>query len=136
MNRGLVLEPNDLFTADARNVWIDDAGVVEEVPGKALYRGELRDEPGSWVRMSLGTGTLDGMVFTPGEIYFIEPARRFFADAVVDEVIAYRLSDTEEEWSAASCGTPHDQPGPAGPQTGPSSGLHHRAAGSTSTRRR
>ena len=99
----LELELNELFTADAKNVWIDDSGVVEETPQHILYRGRVKGEPDSWVRVSVQHGTLDGMVYTPDEIYFIEPAARFFDDAAPGTMIAYRISDTDSEWLPGSC---------------------------------
>ena len=99
----LDLEPNDLFAPGAKNVWIDDAGKVEEEPSRVFYRGRLKGSRDSWVRMTVERGTIDGMIWTPDEVYFVEPASRFFAGAGAGEMIAYRLSDTESDWTPESC---------------------------------
>lgn len=99
----LDLEPNNLFAPGARNVWIDEAGTVEEAPSRIFYRGRVRGSDDSWVRVAVRNGTIDGMIWTPEETYFVEPAGRFFADAAADEMITYRQSDTVPEWTDESC---------------------------------
>ncbi len=105
----LELELNPLFAANAKNIWVDDAGVVEEAPQQIFYRGRVRGEDGSWVRLTLQDDTLDGLIWTADEVYFVEPANRFFDNARFGEMIAYRLSDTESDWTDTSCGvrSPH-----------------------------
>jgi hypothetical protein len=97
------LEPNDLFVEGAKTTWIDDSGVVEMEPQPIFYRGRMRNEADSWVRMTLQGGTLEGMVWTPDETYFFEPAVNLLG-ASAEGTVAYRLSDTESEWTEQSCG--------------------------------
>ena len=99
----LELELNPIFAPGAKNLWIDDSGVVEEEPERILYKGRVKGEDDSWVRVALRDGALDGVVWTPDETYFFEPAARFFSGAGASEMVAYRLSDTELEWSEDSC---------------------------------
>ena len=55
------------------------------------------------MRVSVRDGALDGMIWTRDEVYFLEPRSRFFGDALPDETIIYRLSDTDSEWGPESC---------------------------------
>jgi hypothetical protein len=96
------IEPNDLFVDGAKTTWIDDGGIVEMEPQPIFYRGQVRGESDSWVRLTLQDGTLEGMVWTPDETYFFEPASRFLG-AAQEGTVAYRLSDTESEWTEESC---------------------------------
>ncbi len=93
----LELEPVDLFAPEARVLWVDDSGPVAEPPASVgeFFRGVVRDEPGSWVRLRIGDGELAGVVATADEVYFFEPARRHLARAAAGTTLAYRLSDTE-----------------------------------------
>jgi hypothetical protein len=104
-NFDLELEPNDLFAPGAVNLWVGRGGTLEEEPKAAFYRGRLKNEPNSWVRVSVRNGVVDGVVTTPDEMYFVEPAERFFRDAAPGEMLAYRLSDTDSDWTPGSCAT-------------------------------
>jgi hypothetical protein len=99
----LLLEPNDLFASGASNVWIGDLTTTTEAPTVTFYKGEVKGEPGSWVRVSLRDGTLDGMIWTKDEIYFVEPGTRFFAGAAPYATVMYRMSDTVSDWEPGSC---------------------------------
>ncbi|HUI26871.1 MAG TPA: LamG-like jellyroll fold domain-containing protein, partial [Candidatus Kryptonia bacterium] len=103
----LDLEPNPLFAPGAKNLWISDTGVREEDPAVTLYRGQVTGEPDSWVRFSLQGSAFDGMIHTPNETYFVEPRTRYFARAAANEMIAYRLSDTEPGLSGGECAALH-----------------------------
>lgn len=101
------LEPNDLFVDGAKTIWVDDSGVVEMEPEQIFYRGRMRGEDDSWVRLTLQGGTLEGIVWTPEETYFFEPASHFLGEPA-EGTVAYRLSDTEPEWSDESCAVEAD----------------------------
>lgn len=107
----LEIEPNESVTQGAEILWIGEDGVAMEAPTAAFYRGRLLGEPDSWVRFTLRDGAWEGMISTPNEVYFVEPSQRFVADAAADEMIAYRLSDIDPDWSSAACGAPHDESG-------------------------
>jgi hypothetical protein len=102
----LQLEPSDVYAQGATIVWVDEAGSVVE-PAEAtgrFYKGRLRDDPESWVRLRLGDGgELAGVVATAAEIYFLEPSQRYFGAAAAGQTLAYRLSDTDSQWAPGSC---------------------------------
>jgi hypothetical protein len=93
----LALEPTEVFADGGRVIWVDDAGSVEEPPASTgrFFRGRVEGESGSWVRLRVEGGELSGIVATDGELYFLEPARRFLGAAAAGQSIAYRLSDTD-----------------------------------------
>jgi hypothetical protein len=97
----LELEPNAIFTAGAVDVWVGDDELVETRPAVELYKGRLRGRRDTWVRVSRLAGALDGIVWTPEEVYFLVPKRRFVAGAGA-ETIAYRLSDADLEGGACA----------------------------------
>lgn len=97
------LEPNDLFVEGAKTTWIDDSGIVEAEPQRIFYRGRLRGDNESWARLTLRDDTMEGMVWTPDETYFFEPAAGLLGETA-EGTVAYRLSDTESEWTEESCG--------------------------------
>lgn len=101
----LVLEPNPIFSDNAENIWVASQSQTTEVPSISLYKGTVKGEPGSWVRVSLRDGSLDGMIWTQGEIYFLEPGTRFFSgmDAPPHGTVMYRMSDTTSTWELGSC---------------------------------
>lgn len=101
----LVLEPNHIFSDNAENMWINGHTQTTEAPTMTFYKGTVKDEPGSWVRVSLRDGSLDGMIWTQKEIYFLEPGTRFFSgtDTPPYGTVIYRMSDTTSTWDLGSC---------------------------------
>ncbi|MEW6367922.1 MAG: zinc-dependent metalloprotease family protein [Acidobacteriota bacterium] len=99
----LRLEPNDLFEPGARNLWIGRDGTRSEEPKPMFYRGVVAGDAGSWIRVSLTGSVLDGLIRTNDDVYFVEPAARYFTGEDAKGMVAYRLSDTESDWDAGSC---------------------------------
>ena len=69
----LQLTTNDLFAAGARELWIREGKSEERAPQIVLYKGRVEGSPGSWVRLAIRDGALDGTVWTEEEVYFLEP---------------------------------------------------------------
>ncbi|MGE0684397.1 MAG: M12 family metallo-peptidase, partial [Candidatus Binatia bacterium] len=101
----LELKPNPLFSQDAANIWTTGWTEQTEAPTIALYKGVVRGEPESWVRVSLREDVIEGMIWTQGEIYFLEPGTRFVtgANTTPPATIMYRMSDTTSTWDLGSC---------------------------------
>src|SRR5262245_43627954 len=101
----LKLEAHDPFAPGASVRWVDDTGVVEEPAERGVYfRGRVEGDPDSWVRLTLRGGALAGVVTTADEMYFLEPAARFFGAGAARETLAYRLSDVDTSALATGCG--------------------------------
>ena len=101
----LRLAPSSPFAPGARDVRVDARGVIDEAPAQVFYRGRVAGEPRSWARIALRAGALGGVIWTPGEIYFLEPANRFDGSAPASATLLYRLSDIGPAWEAALCGS-------------------------------
>jgi len=103
----LKLEAHDPFAPGAMVHWVDDTGEVVEPAdsGGTVYRGRVEGDPASWVRITMRGNALAGVIATGDELYFLEPAERFFGNVGSSETLAYRLSDTESEWTKGSCAT-------------------------------
>lgn len=101
----LELKPNPLFSEDAANIWTTGWTEQTEAPTIALYKGVVKGEPESWVRVSLREGVLEGMIWTQDDIYFLEPGARFVtgASTTPPATIMYRMSDTTSTWDLGSC---------------------------------
>ena len=99
----LELEPNDLFTPDAQEVWVGRHSKRHAVRRDEIFKGHVAGDAGSWVRISLRAGAMDGIIRTSDDIYFVEPLSRFEPSAAADDMIVYRLSDTESDWTPESC---------------------------------
>jgi len=108
----LKLEAHDPFAPGATVRWVDDGGeVVEPAPGGVFFRGRVEGDATSWVRLTMRGDALAGVVMTGDEMYFLEPASRFFGEGVAaSETLAYRLSDTDSEWIPGSCAATQHAP--------------------------
>jgi hypothetical protein len=77
----------------------------------ALYRGSVNGAPGSWARISIAAGKIQGMLWYGAELYVIEPVAELQgslpANAVADPdaTAIFRLKDVVMAPGAASCGS-------------------------------
>lgn len=101
----LKLEAHDPYAPGAVVRWVDDAGVVDEpAPTGIFFRGRVEGDPASWARITLRGDALAGVVSTDDELYFLEPAERFFGAQASGETVAFRMSDTDTAVIGTSCG--------------------------------
>ncbi len=100
----LDLEPSTLFTAGHRTVWIGGDQRDEDAPADFTYKGTVRGVPGSWARVSIRNGTLDGIIWTPEETYFLEPDARFSNNPAASRTVVYRMSDVDGSVLHGACG--------------------------------
>jgi hypothetical protein len=112
----LDIEASNLMTRAHRTVWIGGNREDEDVPVDFLYRGRVRGEPESWVRLSIRNGRVDGMIWTPTETYFIQPEARLLNDPTTNQMVVYRMSDVDPSVLHGACGAADLQ----GPSTGQS----------------
>ncbi len=98
------LEAADPFAPGASDVWLDASGSMTEEPKRLFYAGALAGNDSGWVRLAVRGRTLEGVVWTADDIYFIEPATAVDVTADAQATIAYRLSDLGATWDAALCG--------------------------------
>ncbi len=101
----VTLEPNDkLSTLIQRK---SGAGASDLV----LYRGRINDAAGSWARVSIADGKIEGMLWDGSELYVIEPVEDLQGSlpantpADPDATAIFRLKDVLMAPGAASCGS-------------------------------
>src|SRR5215212_5635346 len=99
----LVVEPFDMRTDDYRAVAAGPNGVMTELPRTPSnsWRGKVRGQDGTFVRLYLDGEKVQGIIITPAETFFIEPARDLSAAAGPKEFVFYAASDVRP--TDASC---------------------------------
>lgn len=99
----VTLEPNDKLS-----------GLLQSKSGSsdlALYRGRVNDASGSWARVSVADGKIEGMLWDGSELYVIEPVEELQDSLPVntpvdpDATAIFRLKDVVMAPGAASCGS-------------------------------
>lgn len=98
------LELNDLRAPGFKTVLMAAQGPVE-VPYRTVvtYRGTLRGEPDSIVRLTADRGMFTGMVKSGDDFLFIDPLRDYVANAPMQALVVYREADIRPE-AGGLCG--------------------------------
>jgi hypothetical protein len=100
----MTLEPHDMrapgYVAEA---WGDKGVRVLERGPVRTYKGTVRGLPGAQARMTIDEETVEGLVITPGELFFLEPVKRYSGTAAKTDFVFYSESDVKEP--AGECGT-------------------------------
>ncbi len=103
----LELAPNDLRADDYRAVLMTPNGPVEAEPGPVVtFKGTVRDESDSLVRLTATGQLFSGYVKTEDEWLFVDPLRAFVPGASVRKAVVYRERDVRPE-AAGECGVGH-----------------------------
>jgi hypothetical protein len=93
----LEVEPYDVRSADYRAVAAGQDGAMKELartPSNS-WRGRVRGRQGTIVRLYLDGEKLQGLIITPGETFFIEPARDLSSAAGAGEFVFYEASSVK-----------------------------------------
>jgi hypothetical protein len=105
----LEVEPYDVRSDDYRAVAAGPGGVMTELartPSNA-WRGRVRGQEGTVVRLTLDGLKLQGIIITPTETFFVEPARDLSSAAGSKEFVFYSASSvkpTDAECEEATLG--------------------------------
>src|SRR5438552_1664074 len=88
------LEPNDLRAPDYHAEEVVDGAVVRTVRTPALntYKGRVDGMPGTEARFTVDDDTVEGMIITPGEFYFLESAHKYSPSAEAQDYLLYTAS--------------------------------------------
>ncbi|MFZ0749286.1 MAG: M12 family metallo-peptidase, partial [Pyrinomonadaceae bacterium] len=99
----MTLEPYDIRTPGYRAEAVGDNGVtvLERAPVRT-YKGTVQGLPGAQARLTIDEGTVEGLIVTPRELFFLEPSKRFSASASKTDFVFYAASDVKQ--SAGECG--------------------------------
>ena len=99
----MTLEPYDIRTPGyVAEAWGDKGVTVLERTPVRTYKGTVRGLPEAQARMTIDEGTVEGLIVTPGELFFLEPSKRFSGSAAKTDFVFYAASDVKE--SAGECG--------------------------------
>ena len=101
----LEVEPFDIRAEDYRAVAVGEGGVVRELPRtpSRSWRGKVAGAEGTYVRLVLDAEKFTGIIITPSETFFVEPARSLSAAAEANEYLFYAESSVKE--AGGECGT-------------------------------
>ena len=76
--------------------------IVERTPVRT-YRGTLGPNTEGQARFSFSGGTMDALILTPEEWYFVEPLKRYLPQAQSSDVVVYKRSDIRSD-ALGDCG--------------------------------
>ena len=101
----ITLTPHDMRAARYRAQEVVDGGVIRELErGPArTYKGVVAGIPDGQARITIDNETFEGLIITPGQIYFIEPAKRYSTKAGTRDFVIYQQSDLLQG-SLGECG--------------------------------
>ncbi|HEX8723552.1 MAG TPA: zinc-dependent metalloprotease family protein [Pyrinomonadaceae bacterium] len=101
----LDVEPFDIRSDAYRAVAVGPDGALTELPRtpSRWWRGTVAGEPDTRVRLALDGEKFSGIIVTPAETFFVEPARGLSAAAGAREFVFYAGSDVKEQ--GGECGT-------------------------------
>ena len=104
----LVLEPNDLRSPDFVAEEVDDYGVtrrLEREPART-FKGTVSSLRGAVARFTIGDDSLEGIIITRDEWYFVEPLQHLDSrsDLTGSDFVVYRASDVKAG-ALRQCGT-------------------------------
>jgi hypothetical protein len=105
----LAVEPYDVRTDDYRAVAVGAGGVVTELartPSNS-WRGKVRGQEGTVVRLYLDGRKVHGVIITPSETFFVEPASGLSSAAGAKEFVFYESASvkaTDAECEEATLG--------------------------------
>ncbi|MFC4310639.1 M12 family metallo-peptidase [Steroidobacter flavus] len=100
----VTLEPNDKLSSLIQR----KSGTSSDL---TLYRGSINNAAGSWARLSMADGKIEGMLWDGSELYVIEPVEEVQdslpanTPADPDATAIFRLKDVVMAPGAASCGS-------------------------------
>jgi hypothetical protein len=97
----LRLSPNDLRATNYRAVTVTTGGTLQQLAMSPVttYRGTVEGLPGTDARFTIDDNLLEGLILTSEERFYVEPLRRYDAQADPNEYILYKASDIRSEES-------------------------------------
>ena len=99
----MTLEPHDMRAPGYRaEAWGDKGVTVLERGSVRTYKGTVKGVPGAQARMTIDEGTVEGLIVTPSELFFLEPSKHFSTSAAKTDFVFYAASDVKEP--AGECG--------------------------------
>lgn len=106
----LDLQPNDMRARRYRTEETGADGIRREIASAPVrtYRGTVQGEGDTEARFTIDEATVEGMIMTPEEVYYVEPLSRYAAGADATEFIFYKKSDVIKD-PTEMCGVTMDE---------------------------
>jgi len=100
----LTLEKNDLLAANYVAFKTTSNGREFTQPGEVnTYKGHLKNDPASEVRLTITEDRIEGFIFTNGKRIFIEPLENFVAGTSKEHFVIYDARDVIQD-QVVKCG--------------------------------
>src|SRR5215831_688872 len=95
----LDLRPNDLRAPNYRAEQTDSDGVTRDtaMAGVTTYKGNVEGIWGSDARFTIDGNKVEGMILTPGQSYFVEPAQKYSSAAAATDYLLYSAQDVRPD---------------------------------------
>jgi hypothetical protein len=106
----LELQPNDMRAPDYRAEETGEGGVRTLLASGPVrtYKGTVRGQAKAQARFTVDDETVEGMIITPEERYYVEPLDKFDPEAAATDFVLYKKSDVIDDPDQA-CGVTMDQ---------------------------
>src|SRR2546427_245945 len=101
----LELTPHDLRGAGYRAEEFGDNGLVRRIDTGPVrtFKGQVQGIEGGQARFTIDRSVVEGMIITPEERYYVEPASRYSKAAKTTDYVIYKESDVLTS-SVGACG--------------------------------
>jgi len=105
MNFDLDLSLHDMRADNYRAEEVGQDGITRsiEMGATRTYKGHVRGMDGAQARLTISEETIEGVIMTAAEQYYVEPASRYSETAEPGELVLYKASDILENPSF-NCG--------------------------------
>ncbi|HBB94340.1 MAG TPA: hypothetical protein DC054_03025 [Blastocatellia bacterium] len=118
----LQLSPNDLRAPNYRAEEVDADGVTRATPmaGVLTYKGNVEGVWASDARFTVTDTAVEGMIVTPGQSFFVEPARKYSSSAAPTDYLIYTADDVRPDITRSCADTLEEQVNAGAKQIRPS----------------
>src|SRR5438874_1498643 len=105
------LRPNDLRAPNYRAEEVDADGVTRAtaMPGVSTYKGNVEGVWASDARFTVTDNALEGMIVTPGQFYYVEPAQKYSSSAAPTDYLMYTADDVRPDITRTCADTLEEQ---------------------------
>src|SRR2546421_1456333 len=105
------LRPHDLRAPNYRAEEVDADGVTRAtaMPGVSTYKGNVEGVWASDARFTVTDNALEGMIVTPGQFYYVEPAQKYSSSAAPTDYLIYTANDVRPDITRTCADTLEEQ---------------------------
>src|SRR6266550_1187274 len=105
------LRPNDLRAPNYRAEEVDVDGVTRAtaMSGVLTYKGNVEGVWASDARFTVTDNAVEGMIVTPGQSFFVEPAQKYSSSAAPTDYLMYTADDVRPDITRSCADTLEEQ---------------------------